>query len=177
MIVKITEPPVQNGQVLLRRGDDMWMYLPKSRRLIRIGARDRSLGGEASNTDLMRIDLSLDYDAAFMGYDTLDGEKCYRLELDGKSRSVAYDNITYWISVGRELPVRRDFYSLSGKKLKTMFFSDVQTIGEYLLPKKALIVNENNSDYQTELIILKMDPSPSFDDAIFNPNYVKTGRL
>ncbi len=118
--VIFTSPAIQQGQVFLRNEDDMWMYLPRSRKLTRIGAKDQSAGGEASNTDILRLDLVDDYNASYLGQEMVDGVMCYKLELTAKNRTIAYDRVLYWISVDRELPVKREYYALSGMKIKTM---------------------------------------------------------
>ena len=59
VLIAITAPAIQRGQAIIRNKDDMWMYLPNSGKVLRIGAREQSMGGEASNTDLLRVDLAM----------------------------------------------------------------------------------------------------------------------
>lgn len=176
-IVLVTAPAIQQGQVILRDRDDMWMYLPKSKRLMRVGAKENSLGGEASNADLLRVDILADYDIVSSGIDTVDNDPCLKFELKGKRRTVAYDKIVYWISMHDELPKQREFYSLSGHKLKTMLFADPKTIGGKIIPSVVTIINAKNPDYKTVIHISVFDTRPSFGEEIFNPAYVKLEKL
>jgi|WetSurMetagenome_2_1015567.scaffolds.fasta_scaffold237847_2 outer membrane lipoprotein-sorting protein len=177
LIILVLEPSIQNGQVLLRDGDDMWMYLPKSDRIMRVGSKDNSLGGEASNNDLLRVDLSKDYIPSFVGYEDIDGDKCYKIDLKGMNKTLAYDDIIYWISAKTELPIKREYYSISGKRLKTMSFSEPQKINNTVLPAKITIVNEKNKEFRTEIQIELFDVQSKIDEKIFNPTYIKSGRL
>jgi len=166
-------PASQKGQAFIRDGDNMWMYLPKSEKVIRISAKENSMGGEASNADLLRENLSEDYDGSYLEMETVDGIICYKLELTARRRTVAYDRLIYWISQGKELPVKRDYYTISGKKIKTMYFKDLKVLGGAERPSIMRVENAQNSAYKTEIIIEEMNVNVNIDDKIFNPNYVK----
>ena len=45
MLIIFVEPPSQRGQVFIRDGDDMWMYLPRSKKVMRVGTKDDFYGG------------------------------------------------------------------------------------------------------------------------------------
>jgi hypothetical protein len=108
----VLEPPVQAGQTLVRNGEEMWLYLPRSGKITRIGAKESSMGGEVSNADLLRADLSKDYDGTWVAEETVEGIRCHKLEL-------------------------REFYSLSGRRLKTMIFRDLKKFGGKEVPARA----------------------------------------
>lgn len=171
------DPPRQKGQAFIRDGDNMWMYLPRSKKILRIGAKENSMGGEASNADMMRIDLSKDYNGTYLYDEEIDGIICYKLELKAKNRTVAYNKIHYWISKEKELPVKREFFSLSGNTLKTMYFKDIKIIGGQERPSFCVIINEKNKAYKTEMIIEQMNHEILIEDHIFNPAYIKRKAL
>lgn len=175
VLIVITSPAIQRGQAIVRNGDDMWMYLPNSGKVLRIGAREQSMGGEASNTDLLRVDLAKDYDGTYAGDETVEGVPSYKLDLAAKNRTIAYDRVVYWVSKDRELPVKREFYSLSGKLLKTMYFKDVKDFNGRLRPSLILIQNEKNQQYRTEIILVDIVEVHNLQDFMFTPSYVRRG--
>ena len=177
MLAVIKSPAIQKGQAFLRNGDNMWMFLPKSKRVTRIGAKETSMGGEASNNDLLRVDLSKDYDATYLGTETIDGAVCHKLDLKAKRRSFAYDHVVYWISVKEELPVKREYYSLSGQLLRTMSFKEVKSFGSRRITSLIFIVNELNTGYRTEMEIKNMVTDVSLSDSMFTPAYLERGLL
>lgn len=177
MVVVFLSPAVQKGQSFVRNGDDMWMYMPKSKKIIRIGAKDKSMGGEASNIDIMRVDLAKDYYGTYVGEEVVEGELCHKIELTAKQRLVAYDKIVYWISCNRELPVKREYYALSGKKIKSMYFKNITALGDMQRPSLISIVNENNTDFKTEMVIECMNAKVDLEDHMFYPEYMKRGNL
>jgi outer membrane lipoprotein-sorting protein len=80
------------------------------------------LVGQAANGDIASTNYSQDYAPSLIGEETVDGKKCYVLELTAKNKSVSYDRIVYWVSKSLLVGVRADFYTASGKKLKTASF-------------------------------------------------------
>jgi outer membrane lipoprotein-sorting protein len=177
VLIVITNPAIQKGQAIIRNGDDMWMYLPNSGKVLRIGAKEQSMGGEASNTDLLRVDLAKDYTGNFMGEETIDGTPCYKLELKAKDRTIAYDRVVYWVSKDKELPVKREFYSLSGRLLKTMYFRDLKNYHGRIKPSVMLFVNEKNPEYKSEIVLDDMIVVNNLADFIFTPAYAQRGTL
>ena len=177
VIAVFVSPPIQKGQAFVRDGDNMWMFLPKSKKVTRIGAKDKSMGGEASNADIMRTKLAEDYDGVYLGDETVGGVACYKIELKARERTVAYDKVVYWISKDKELPVKREYYTLSGKKSRTMTFGDIKMLGGRERPALMVISNEENKDYKTEIIIESLSPDAKIEDYIFTPAYVKQGIL
>ena len=175
VLVIMLSPPLEKGQAFIRNEDDMWMYLPKSKKVMRIGAKENSMGGEMSNTDIMRVDLAEDYNGIYLGEEVVEGVLCYKLELKAKDRTIAYDKVIYWISKDKELPVKREYYSLSGRLLKSMYFRDLKYFAGQEIPSYILIINERNNGYSTEMIIEELYPQNNIQDHIFTPSYVKRG--
>ena len=175
VLVVITSPAIQRGQAIIRNADDMWMYLPNSGKVLRIGAKEQSLGGEASNTDLLRVDLAKDYDGTYLGEETIENVPCYKMDLRAKDRTIAYDRVVYWVSKDGELPVKREFYSLSGRLLKTMYFKDVKNYHGRLRPSFMLIQNQKNQLYKTEIILVEMIEVNNLQDFMFTPSYARRG--
>lgn len=173
MVGIVQSPAGQKGQAFIRDGDNMWMYLPKSEKTVRIGAKDVSMGGEASNADLLRVDLSKDYNITYLASEEVDKTLCHKLELTAKQRTVAYDKVIYWIATETKLPVQREYYSISGKKLKTMYFQNVKTLGGQQRPTTVIIENATNQNYKTEMIYEDLNPNVNLSDNMFNPSYIK----
>ncbi len=105
---------------MLRVKDSMWLYRPKINKIIRISGRSNAVGSDFSNTDILFVRLDRDYNARLVDVVDYNGEEAYKLELLAKSEEVTYAKIMYWIRVRDYLPLKRDFYTISGHKLKTL---------------------------------------------------------
>ena len=117
-----TQEPVRfKGSKILQVDRNMWMTRPGLSKPIPISPRQR-MSGQASNGDIAATNYAGDYDALMGGTETLDGEACYLLDLNAKHKRTTYDRIRYWVSVKRGVGLKAEFYSVSGKLLKSARF-------------------------------------------------------
>ncbi|HLY96393.1 MAG TPA: outer membrane lipoprotein-sorting protein [Sideroxyarcus sp.] len=153
-----TQEPVRfKGSKILQVERSMWMTRPGLSKPIPISPRQR-MSGQASNGDIAATNYAGDYDAQMEATETLDGEPCYVLNLTAKHKRTTYDRIRYWVSVKRLVGVKAEFYSVSGKLLKTARFEYHNTIehGGKHIPfisrmtiRDALIDAETTMDFGT----------------------------
>lgn len=120
-VAETQEPPRFKGSKLLQVERNMWLTKPGLSKPIPISPRQR-MSGQASNGDIAATNYAGDYDAQMSGEETIDGEPCHVLELTAKHKRTTYDRIRYWVSVKGETAIKAEFYSLSGKLLKTAHF-------------------------------------------------------
>jgi hypothetical protein len=86
------------------------------------------MSGQASNGDIAATNYAGDYEAELAGTENIDGEECHVLNLAAKHKRATYDKIRYWVSVKRVVGLKAEFYSVSGKLLKTARFEYGNTI-------------------------------------------------
>ncbi len=123
-----TQEPVRfKGSKILQVDRNMWMTRPGLSKPIPISPRQR-MSGQASNGDIAATNYAGDYDAQLGATENVDGEPCYTLDLAAKHKRATYDKIRYWVSVKRVVGVKAEFYSVSGKLLKTATFQYGNTI-------------------------------------------------
>lgn len=159
------------GNYLLMAGDDMWIYLPNTRKPIRITPIQR-LMGEASNGDVARTNYSRDYEATRRGEETLEGAECWKLELQAKSAGATYRRIMYWVEKGTYLPRRADFYLVSGKFYKTALFEkfEKKSLAAQFLSRTVLL-DQLRPGRKTVMEYFAVQPA-KIPDKYFNPNYL-----
>lgn len=123
-----TQEPVRfKGSKILQVERSMWMTRPGLSKPIPISPRQR-MSGQAANGDIAATNYAGDYEAVMAGTETIDGESCYVLDLSAKHKRATYDKIRYWVSLQRVVGVKAEFYSVSGKLLKTATFDYGNTI-------------------------------------------------
>jgi outer membrane lipoprotein-sorting protein len=104
--------------VLLMRDRDLWIFMPNVSQAIRLSVAQR-LTGQVANGDLARANFSGDYSPSIARTDNIEGESYYVLELKAVDRGVTYHRVIYWVNKENLRPYKAEFYSLSGKLLKT----------------------------------------------------------
>ncbi|WP_167759841.1 outer membrane lipoprotein-sorting protein [Massilia horti] len=109
------------GGRLLQLGRNMWYGRPDLQKPVSISSRQKMMG-PAANGDIAATNYMKEYDGTLMPEQTIDGEPVYVLNLVGKTKWVTYDRIVYYVSRARLVPVKAEFYTVSGKLFKTAIF-------------------------------------------------------
>ena len=117
-LVEFSAPAKVKGQKMLTVGRNMWFLQPGLQKPVPISPRQR-LMGEASNGDIAATDYAGDYAPTQIGQEAVESEDCYVLDLRANNKAATYDRIVYWVSKARLVGVKAEFYTVSGKKLKT----------------------------------------------------------
>jgi hypothetical protein len=126
-LVTFHAPPRVRGQMLLMRGRNLWFVRPDVRRPVPISPRQRLLGA-ASTGDVASTNYAADYRADAMTTRPCGSEHCHVLELSAISDDVTYPHIRYWVSVEREVAVRAEFITSSGRLFRTAEFEYDNTL-------------------------------------------------
>ena len=126
-LVQYISPAKMKGTRILRLGRNMWIAKPGLKKPFAISPRQK-LVGQASNGDITSTDYAGDYDVMSVSEVVLDSERCYLMDLKAAHKEVTYDKIRYWVSMDKLRAVRADFFTVSGRMLKTATFSYDNTI-------------------------------------------------
>jgi outer membrane lipoprotein-sorting protein len=175
-LLRYTGPPKERGTAYLRVAASTWLWLPSAEKVVRVGAKQNFGGGDFSNGDIFRLSLSRDYLATLGGAETVEGQECWRLELKARDRSVAYDRVLFWVRQdGTDFPVRAEYYTISGRKLKWLTFADVGRLGARARPRALTMENALESGQRTELRFLTIDDAPRLEDRLFTTSALERG--
>lgn len=163
--ISFDKPASMAGQEILRVQDNAWIYLPDIKRATNMSNRESFQGGDFSNADMLRPNLSVDYTPKFL--DDADKE-VHALELASKSKETAYQTIKLWVRKKDGLPVKAQYFATSGKLMRTTAFSDYKEFQPGLVrPAKVVMVNETVKNRQSELVLVKLKAGVTIPDARF----------
>ncbi len=175
-LVRYTSPPKERGTAYLRNGNSTWLFLPSAEKVVRVGPKQNFGGGDFTNGDIFRLSLIEDYDPVLVGEEEMLGEACYKLELRAKDRSVAYDRVVYWVRRdGTFYPVRADYHTLSGKRLKWLEASRVARLGGRERPTELVMESALETGARTLLLFLSIQDDARIDDRVFAPSSLERG--
>jgi outer membrane lipoprotein-sorting protein len=159
------------GQYLLMIDDDMWIYMPNTRKPIRITPLQR-LMGNASNGDVARTRYAQDYAATFKREENLDGVPCYVLELNAQREAATYKKIDYWITKETLRPQKAEMYLISGKHYKTIHFDMYEeTQGRTLVTK--LTITDRLREGRTTIMKYVGYAPKEIPEKYFNKDYLE----
>lgn len=151
------EPAAVRGQEMLRNGDNFWVYMPNLKRALRLASRDNFQGGDFNNADILRGDYARDYQGTVKEDPTRADQ--WVVELKAKHPDTAYDSIKLWVlKAPLGTPVRGEYFTSSGKMLRSADFSDLKDFGNGLKrPAKATMRNEIATQRFSELLWESVD--------------------
>ncbi len=138
-------PARDAGKLMLRSGDDMWFFDPSTKASVRLSPQQR-LMGQASNGDVMTVNLARDYDARLLAEEDVgDGERkqrhAYKLGLSAATPSATYATIELWVDRDNSYPIKGRFYAESGRLLKTVYYRRFQSELGRERPTESVIID------------------------------------
>jgi len=175
MLIEFTYPPRNKGEKVLSVDDNIWIYRPKIKKTIRISGRASFSGSDFSNTDILSVRLDKDYQSKLIGEVDLNGQQAYQLELLANSEEVTYAKIICWVRVKDFVPLKRDFYTLSGHKLKTLVLETRSNIFKGL-PDTFIMTSVLEKNKKSMMQFTAYKGNQKFSDKIFRKNSLKKGR-
>lgn len=170
-VVMVMEPASERGQIMLMKGRDLWIFLPNVSQPVRLGLAQR-LTGQVANGDLARANFAGDYNPKLLRTEEVDGEPCYVLELTAADRGVTYGKVMYWVRKSNFWPHKAEFYSLSGRLLKTAHYRDFQQMAGRVRPTELLMEDALRKGEQSTMAYRNMKPR-ELPDKIFTKDYLK----
>lgn len=169
-LVKFLNADVK-GQYLLMVDDDMWIYMPNTRKPIRITPLQR-LMGNASNGDVARTRYAQDYAPTVLREEVFKGTACTVLELKAKRDGATYNRIEYWIAKGTNRPKHAEIYLTSGKHYKTIDFDTYDEILGRPLLTQMTITDRLRSGRTTIMRYASYAPK-ELPEKYFNKDYLE----
>jgi hypothetical protein len=156
-LVRILSPQKEAGTATLKIGDNIWNYLPKVNRTIKIPTSmmlDSWMGSHFTNDDLVKESRMLrDYNltASFEGKR---GEvEVYELTLIPKPEAaVVWGKIVIEIRQADRMPTWHRYYDEEGKLVRELTFSEYAMIGGRLIPTRLVMRPADKADEQTEIV-------------------------
>jgi outer membrane lipoprotein-sorting protein len=137
-IVQTLEPASERGQAMLMRGRDLWIFIPTVSQPVRLSLSQR-LTGQVANGDIARANFSGDYTPSILRTEVIDGQEHYVLELKAVDRSVTYNRVLYWVRKSNFHPHKAEFYSVSGRLLKTSRYENFKNLGGRVRPTRLVL--------------------------------------
>jgi len=120
-LARFVAPAKVKGRKVLMRDRNMWFIKPGLKKPVPISPRQKMMGG-ASYGDIASTNYAGDYNVASVAQGDVEGEACHQMELVAKNKKVTYAKIRYWISKTRNVGLKAEFFTVSGKVFKSATF-------------------------------------------------------
>ena len=168
MVALFLSPASEKGRSTLRLGDNMWLYIPNVGKPLRITSLQSVVGGVFNNSDILRLDYGVEYDA--QGVEDLGDH--YLLDLKAKSGSVAYDRLKMQVDKKAFVPTTIECYAASGMLIKSLYYKEIKDFGNGVVRPSVL---ETDSPlfkgYKSVMVYAKI-AKKELADEVFSLNYL-----
>ncbi len=180
-MILISSPARDKGITYLKRGKEIWNYVPNIDRLIKLPPSMMSqswMGSDFSNDDLVRESSSInDFNHRIVDTVKYQGFDCWILELIPKaSSSVVYGKVKIWVSRTTFLQLRTENYDEKGVLVSTLLASEIKYMGGRTIPTKIEIIPSDKKNQKTILRYIDVKFNTPINDGFFSVQNMKNLR-
>ncbi len=137
-LIRILEPAKERGTGTLRIGNEMWNYLPKVDKTIRIPPSmmmSSWMGSDFTNDDLVKeFTFAEDYDFRYAEVPNPEAGHLYIECTPKQGRPIVWNRVLLVVDAESLLPVTEKYYDQKDQLMRTMSFSDVKTFDDRSIP-------------------------------------------
>ncbi len=172
-LVRILAPMKEKGTTTLKSNDDIYTYLPKTDRTIRLTSgmmMGSWMGSHFTNDDLVKESRLLDdYDAKLTFEGVRGEESLLEITLTPKpDAAVVWGKIVLTLDGKTELPKSQVYYDEDMQVQRTMTLSDVAEMGGRRIPTRMRMVPADKPKEMTELVYEKMRFDTGLGESFFS---------
>jgi len=168
MVALFLAPASEKGRSTLRLGDNMWLYIPNVGKPIRITSLQSVVGGIFNNSDILRLDYHVEYEAEQI----TEQDDTYLLDLKARSASVAYARLKMVVDKKILLPTTIECYAISGMLIKTLHYTKIKDFGDGLVRPSVLETDSPIYQGYRSVMLFGEVRKKDFADEVFTLNYM-----
>ena len=175
----VTGPAKEKGQTFLKRGNDMWNYIPSIGRLVKLPPSMMSqgwMGSDYTNDDILNeSSLVLDYRHELIGLEDFQGNKCYKINMiPAEESNIVWGKMITWVSIDDFLFLKSEYYDENQALVRTETAGEIKTMDGRKIPTRLEIIPADEPQNRTIVIIQAMDFDVKIDDGFFSQQNMKT---
>lgn len=180
-LVRIRAPRKEKGTSTLKKGREMWNFLPKIKKTIRVPPSMMMsgwMGSDLTNDDMVReSSWQRDYVASMLSQAAPSDQKCVEFKAKPDA-AVAWDRVVVCVHAQKYYPIRQDFYDEKGRHARSMTFSDVKVVGGREMPTRIAVkpLLDDKQGNETVLIYRDIVFDLELDDTLFSLARLRRGR-
>lgn len=155
VLIVIQSPAREKGTATLKVDQNLWNYLPRIKRTIRIPPSmmlGSWMGSDFTNDDLVReASFSKDYDYSLGGRS--EEPAGWLIRFEAKPDTVGlWQRVELVVSEQGTIPLLGRYYDRKGRLARTMLWEDVRVFDGRMIPARMTLLPEDEEDQKTQLI-------------------------
>lgn len=166
--IRITEPKKETGTATLRIGNEMWNYLPRTNKVMKIPPSMMMgswMGSDFTNDDLVNeFSLLDDYTYELIHPDSAQSEYLYVKAVPKPDLPIVWGKQIITVRKSDYIPVREEYYDEKDNLMRVLKFKDIKQFGDRRIPSIMEMVPTTKKGHKTII---------RYDQAEFNVNISK----
>jgi outer membrane lipoprotein-sorting protein len=174
--IHILAPPKDAGTTFLKLHPNLWMFIPRVERVMRIPPSmmlQSWMGSDFTNDDLVRDSSQLDdYDHELLGIDPAppghDDLRAYVVVYrPHEDAAVVWGKIVMWIETEHSTPLYEEFFDEAGVRLRAMRFGDIRQVGDRRYPYAWSMKPLDKEGHETRIQVDEIEFDVQIPDEVF----------
>jgi len=157
--IRILSPPKEKGVATLRLKTEMWNYLPRANKVIKIPPSmmmSSWMGSDFNNDDLVKeFTWQDDYTHRLIRPEDAKPELLYIESRPNEDLPIVWEKIVGAVEKERILPVWSRYYDEDNRLMRIINYSDVKRMGDRLIPSVMEVIPQDKEDQKTILRYLE----------------------
>jgi len=177
-LMVLTAPAKDAGTAFLKRDREVWNWVPSIERSIKMPPSMMSqswMGTDMSNDDLVRESSNVtDYTHKILGDSTIDGRKCWKLELNPKPDApVVWGKVVLFIDQADYIQLKAEQYDEDGYLVNIMNSSEIKEMDGVKMATHLELIPVDKDGHRTIMKISNIKFNEAYDDGFFTVQNMK----
>jgi len=176
--IRILEPKKERGIATLRIGNEMWNYLPKTNKVIKIPPSmmmSSWMGSDFTNDDLVKEFTFLeDYHFEFTDVSSPEKGLLYVKCIPKKNLPIVWGHIIISVKEENNMPVWQKYYDEKGQLMRELFYREVKSFGTRQIPSIMELVPTTKKGNKTIVRYIKAEFDIKVSEEIFTLRNLRT---
>ena len=180
-LVRLRAPAKEAGTATLMADDNIWNYLPKVDRTIKIPSSMMGgawMGSHFTNDDLIQESQMIDvYDVEVVFDGEREGVTVWELRLTPKPEAaVVWGHLEFLVGQDDYLPLLAKYYDEDGELARTMEYSEFSVFGDRLVPAVMNMLPADKPGERTTIRYEELEFDIDIDPSFFSLRTLQSGR-
>jgi outer membrane lipoprotein-sorting protein len=177
-LVLVLKPAKEQGTATLKVDDNIWNYLPKVERVIKIPTSMMMgswMGSHFTNDDLVKESRMIrDYFIRISFDGERNGSKVWEFTLTPKPEAaVVWGKVVLEVRQDDLMPTWQRYYDEDGTLVRTLTFSDFKQMGGRLIPARMMMQPTDKPNEHTTIVYRDLQFDVPLDDDFFSLQHLR----
>ncbi len=172
-LILLTAPVRDKGISFLKRGREVWNWIPSIERNIKLPPSMMSqswMGTDFTNDDLVKeASIVEDYTHTLAGDEQVAGRPCHKVVMLPKPESaVVWGRVVLWIDKKEDLILKALYYDEDDFLVNTLIAGDIQNLGGRQLPARLEMIPADEEGHKTVMHYRSLVFDEQIEDGFFS---------